>query len=355
MKKCLVVGGAGFLGANLVRKLRKLGYKVFVFQDVAANMWRIADQVFFPDLQQFDLTDYNQLQERWDKIMPDHVFNMLDYGCQPYHQDVDRIYQQNFLALHNLLRVACSRGFESFVSTGSHQEYGVALSGESSEDWLLHPESDYGVAKACASQLLTYYAKKTQLPIFLVRPFCVYGEYMSPYSPWGQFFFRLISGQEAKLRCSWVSRDFVFVHDVLNLYILLMQAPVVNNPIFNVGTGHYYSLLELITLCKQLFGAQHSNFSYEDYFQQAGCAGNSNRLVADLGHVEKCFDWKVKYPLQEGLLLTYQWYAKNLHLYTSYPSIISRVEDEASCCLGNNHTVSSQPIANSKGVELITP
>src|SRR5262245_21799150 len=140
----LVLGAAGFIGANLYRAIAAVRSDVFAVV-LREKSWRLED-VLDDKVIAVDLTDSAAARNLIDTIRPQTVFDCVAYGAYSFEEEVSKIYATNFQALVNLVGLLAERPITAFVHAGSSSEYGTNSSGPKETD-SLDPNSHYAVSK----------------------------------------------------------------------------------------------------------------------------------------------------------------------------------------------------------------
>jgi dolichol-phosphate mannosyltransferase len=236
----LVLGASGFLGANLLRTL--LAYRDDVHGTVFHTpAWRLDGvperNTFVVDL----LVDSNR-NDLLERLRPRTVFNCVGYGGYSFEAESDLIYETNFNLTAKLLRRLETLDIACYVHSGSSSEYGDAASGPRELD-LPQPNSEYAVSKVACANLLRLCGKKASLPCANLRLFSVYG----PYEDASRLVPALIrNGMEGRFPPfvdGAVSRDFVYVDDVVDA--LVRASDRGSGLVINIGTGVETSVNDL--------------------------------------------------------------------------------------------------------------
>ena len=299
----LVLGGSGFIGANLLRQLLKVREDVFgtTSRFPAWRLEGLSDKnVIVVDL----LVDSN-LDFLIDKIKPQTIFNCVAFGAYSFEKDSQLIYQTNFNLTAKLLDRLASRQISCYVHAGSSSEYGDKSAGPS-ETELPAPNSDYAVSKIACANLLYFYGKKKQLPCANLRLYSVY----DPLEDSSRLIPNLIRcGLESKYPnfvSPDVSRDFVYIDDVSEAFIdtALNLKNEDYGESFNIGSGEKITISDLAFLASKIFRISSEHI----YDSRKKFDGNIIDCYADVTKAQKHLDWKAKTSFEEGVLKTKEWY-----------------------------------------------
>src|SRR5438105_3783070 len=144
----LVIGGSGFVGANLFRTLLRSREDVYGTA-LRQPAWRL-EGLPFANVRVADLLVESNLDQLLDEIKPRTIFNCIAYGAYSFETDAQLIYQTNFNFTSRLLGRLESRAITSYVHAGSSSEYGDNATAPR-EDGPTAPNSDYAVSKVGAA------------------------------------------------------------------------------------------------------------------------------------------------------------------------------------------------------------
>ncbi|MFU2207864.1 NAD-dependent epimerase/dehydratase family protein [Solidesulfovibrio sp. C21] len=263
---CLVTGCAGFIGSHLAERLLARGCSVIGVDNLATghrrNMAAFAEH---PDFTFFERDVCAPgLVAKARTVCPrlSHVFHLAAVVSVPYSVDHPRhTMAVNLDASVSLHEAAREAGLRAFVFAGSAAEYGETatvpiVEGAAGPDTV--QQSPYGRAKFLASARIAASGFGVSL-----RCFNVYGPRQSASSPYSGvislFMERGLCGRPLTIfGDGGQTRDFVAVSDVVEGYLLAAgltgptETPLAG--IFNVGTGHSTSILELARLVAKLTG-----------------------------------------------------------------------------------------------------
>ena len=188
---CLVIGGHGFIGSHLVRKLIHLGADVTVAYHKNAN---IIDGLNY-SATQINLSDQSSI--KLDRLKYDYIFNLGGYIEHSKLSKQGRsVINVHYDGLLNLLSVLDNSNLKGFVQVGSSDEYGDQPSPQN-EDMRESPISPYSCAKSASTHLVQMLAKTENFPGTVLRFFLVYG----PGQSASRFLPKIISYQRCDSLC----------------------------------------------------------------------------------------------------------------------------------------------------------
>src|SRR6058998_3106401 len=179
MKRVLLTGGTGFVGANLARRLLQSGHEVHLLVQPRHTGWRIEAIRDDLRLHEVDLADGERLGNLVRRIGPDWVFHLAAHGAYSWQRDLGQIVRTNILGTMNLVGACVATGFEGFVNTGSSSEYGFKDHAPA-ETEALEPNSYYAVTKASATLFCRFTARARSVNLPTLRLYSVYGPYEEP-------------------------------------------------------------------------------------------------------------------------------------------------------------------------------
>lgn len=310
-KNILVTGGTGFVGANLVHRLVKEGHKPHVLIRKESNLWRIQHIKSKIHIIETDLQNNKLLARQVSRIKPTHIFHLATYGAaQGVQKDTIETYKQNILSSVNLMDICCKQGFEQYINVGSSSEYGLKKAAMKERD-MARPVNHYGVTKAAITSAASVFSTTYKLSISTLRLFSPYGYWEDKKRFIPSLIAASIEGKVAILSNPVYVRDFIFIDDVIDIFMFFLASMKQYCDVFNIGSGKQYTLQQVVDEVKEL---SHNNLKIawnrrisnqqEPKFWKAGIIKAQNE-----------FNWIPKTTLKEGLKKTYQWILKNKDIY----------------------------------------
>ena len=298
----LVTGASGFIGANLFKKIAKVRPDVFATVRHRSE-WRLAD-VGDDYLIAVDLNDYAATKNVIETLVPQTVFHCAAYGAYSFEEDADLIYQTNFLSVVNLVGLLEGSGTTAFVHAGSSSEYGTNCSGPI-EDAFCGPNSPYAVAKVATSNFLHYAGKQRSFPAVNLRLYSVYGPLEDTSRLIPTLVLKAMNGDLPPLVNPQTSRDFVFVDDVCDAFVLAAARmhPGLYGESLNIGSGTRTTIGELVETTREVFGVtKEPAFDSMDArrWDLPDWYSDPSKAAGEIG-------WASTTTLDAGLLLTSDW------------------------------------------------
>ena len=308
--KCLVTGGAGFIGSHLTERLVALGHSVRVVDNLSTgsrlNLAALNGGIEFVHA---DLCDDGVCREVVSGI--DVVFHLAAIASVPLSlRDPWGSHVANVNATLRLLQACAEAKVKRIVFSSSSAVYGDTDATPRAEASELLPRSPYAVTKLAGEQYVLAFARANSVEGVALRYFNVFGPRQSPHSAYAavipNFFQAALEDRAASLYGDGQqTRDFVYVDNVVHANILAASAPSekVNGWVVNVGAGKRTSLLELLGMIRDVTGRALP------YVAAPARAGDVRDSVADLERAERLLGYESQVSFEEGLARTWSWLA----------------------------------------------
>ena len=282
--KCLVTGGAGFIGSHLVDELIEDGHEVVVIDNLSTGK----KENINPKAK-FYRKDITHMRRDSDFTMfegVDVVFHTAALArVQPSIEDPITYHNANVNGTLNLLKACVDYGINRFVFSSSSSVYGDVEEKDlpTSENSELNPISPYALHKLIGEQYCTLFSKLYDLETVSLRYFNVYGDRMSLDGAYKLvipvFTEQILNGEPMTIRGDGEQRrDFTYVGDVVdaNIRAGFYQHPLWGE-VFNVGNGDNLSVNEIA----DLIGGERINV--EPVIEPKATLADNNKLKKYLG------------------------------------------------------------------------
>jgi UDP-glucose 4-epimerase len=305
--RCLVTGGAGFIGSNLVDALLARGDEVTVVDDLSTGRRVNLEPALSAgaELAELDIREAAALAELTGQRRPEVIFHLAaQIDVRKSVDDPAFDASINVGGTANVLEAArageCGRVV--FVSTGG------AIYGEGDgqrlplgEDAPIAPMSAYGQSKYAAEGYMALYERLYGLSSVSLRLGNVYGPRQDPLGEAGviAIFCGLLQsgGRPTVFGDGTQTRDYIYVGDVVAA-ALAAAGSELSGPV-NVGTGRETTVLELVEALRAMGG----NGSFEPEFAPPR-TGEVQRITIDASRAERELGWRAETGLEDGLRLT---------------------------------------------------
>ncbi|HUF66290.1 MAG TPA: NAD-dependent epimerase/dehydratase family protein [Gemmatimonadaceae bacterium] len=312
MTSVLVTGGAGFIGSHVTDAFLAAGSSVTVLDDLSSGKRENVphDAAFVQESIGSAAAATLILDGGFDIII--HCAAQMDVRrsvADPVHDATS-----NIIGTLNLLEVVRSGSKRSrviFTSTGGAL-YGDFTVPPNLETFDKDPESPYGISKLAGEHYLTYYGSTYGLEPVVLRLGNVYGPRQDPHGEAGVvaiFCGRILRGEPLTIFGSGEqARDYVYVGDVVRAVQLAATRELppkgrLDARAFNIGTGEATSVNDLARLLQKTAGSSVS------VVYAPARPGEQMTSFLDAGKAAGGLGWKPLVALEEGLGLTFEWFA----------------------------------------------
>ena len=314
MKKkplCLVTGGAGFIGSNLVDGLLSKNFRVRVLDNLSTgkreNLAHVCPRIEFI---KGDLRSDKDVRKAVRGAR--YVFHMGAISNVP--QSVDQpleTHEVNVTGTFRLLQASREAGVKRFIFTSSSSIYGETDKFPSSEEDLPRPESPYAASKIIGEYYCRNFSALYGLETVALRYFNVFGPRQNPKSRYAcviPIFLKCFL-DEIPPEVHWdgkQSRDFVHVDDVVAANLLAMKTPGISGEAFNIGSHSEARVIDCLTGIQKILGLKKVKIVHTPKR-----VSDIRRTFADITKAKRLLGYWPSVPFAEGLRKTVAWFLKN--------------------------------------------
>lgn len=347
-KKVLVTGAAGFIGANLVKKLLESYNSITLlgidnlndYYDVSIKEYRLNEinqlvkgkQGIKWNFVKANIADKECIISIFTEFQPDVVVNLAAQAGVRYSiTNPDAYIESNIIGFYNILE-ACrhsydggARGVEHLVYASSSSVYGTnSKIPYSVEDKVDNPVSLYAAAKKSNELMAHAYSKLYNIPSTGLRFFTVYGPAGRPDMAYFGFTNKLLAGEKIQIfNYGNCKRDFTYIDDIVEGVVRVMLVPpekkrgldglpIPPYSVYNIGNNHPENLLDFVDILQQeLVRARvlPENYDFEAHKELVPMQpGDVPITYADTTDLENKFGFKPNTSLREGLRKFAEWY-----------------------------------------------
>ena len=305
MSRIAVTGGAGFIGSHLCEALLRRGDDVVAIDDVSTGSRdNVPNGVELVEGSVLDADVVDDVVQRADAVL--HVA-----GQASVFKSFDRPERDLAVNVTGTLTVidACIRaGVPRLLYASSMTVYGEPTAIPTPENAPCAPVSYYGVTKYAAERYVQIAGARrdTELAVTSLRMFNVYGERQSLTNPYqgvlAIFMGNALRGEPITIHSDGEqTRDFVYVGDVVDAWLRVLEEPATAGHVFNVGSGRETSIKSLADAVRGLTELR------VDVAFSPGQEGDVRRSAADVSALATATGWSPTTPLADGLARTLTW------------------------------------------------
>lgn len=336
-KTVLVTGAAGFIGANLVKRLLSSVKDIKIvgvdsvndYYDVRIKDSRLQeiealgkDWIFIKG----NIADKDLMEISFEKYRPAVVVNLAAQAGVRYSiTNPDAYIESNIIGFYNILEACRHYEVEHLVYASSSSVYGANKQiPYSTEDKVDNPVSLYAATKKSNELMAHAYSKLYNIPSTGLRFFTVYGPAGRPDMAYFGFTNKLREGKTIEIfNYGNCKRDFTYIDDVVEGIVRVMQhapekatgedgLPIPPYKVYNIGNNTPESLLDFVTILQEELlaaGILPKDYDFEAHKKLVPMQpGDVPVTYADVSPLEKDFGYKPQTSLREGLRKFAEWY-----------------------------------------------
>lgn len=306
MQNILFLGGAGFIGSNLVHYfLKDNEYKVFVFEPTFALLDRLADvrdniTVIRGSIGDFDLVKCIIEDYRIDILV--HLVSTLVPGST--YEDFKREFENVVFPTVRIMDLCADKGVKFIYFSSGGTVYGNSVKGEHfRETDHLSPISYYGLTKQILENNVLFENRRGKLNYLIVRPSNPFGRGQSLHGNQGFIAIaigKILAGDPIEVWGDGSSvRDYIYIDDLADAFYKLVKRNV-NNEIVNLGSGYGYSINDIINRLRNFM-----DFPFKINYKESRSV-DVNSMVLDISKLKSLVDVKHTH-LEDGIKMFYQY------------------------------------------------
>lgn len=336
-KTILVTGAAGFIGANLVKRLlnefdtvKIIGIdSITDYYDVRLKHERLEQLATYGERFVFikdSIANKEAIESIFTQYAPQVVVNLAAQAGVRYSiTNPDAYIESNIIGFYNILEACRHHEVEHLVYASSSSVYGSNKKVPySTDDRVDNPVSLYAATKKSNELMAHAYSKLYNIPSTGLRFFTVYGPCGRPDMAYFGFTNKLIRGEKIEIfNYGNCKRDFTYVDDIVEGIVRIMQhapqkengedgLPIPPYKVYNIGNNSPENLLDFVEILQQELlaaGVLPEDYDFEAHKELVAMQpGDVPITYADTTALEQDFGFKPHTSLRDGLRKFAVWY-----------------------------------------------
>lgn len=307
MSKCLVTGGAGFIGSHISRRLANNGHQVLVVDNLSEgrleNLADIKNKIKF---YKKDILDLDFLKKAFKKV--DYVFH--EAALRSVERSVQKPLETNKVNIEgtlNVLIASKNNKVKRVIFASSSSLYGEQKTQPFKETMCPQPISPYALSKLTGEFYLRQFYQLFGLQTISLRYFNVYGPYQDPKNEYANvipiFIVKMLKNEAPCIHWDGKqSRDFNYIDDVVEANIKAMKVKKTHGEALNVCNGKNFSINQMFDLINKILG-KNIKPSYGPKR-----AGDVRLTLGDPSKIKKVLGFKAQVNFAQGLEKTVNWF-----------------------------------------------
>jgi UDP-glucose 4-epimerase len=305
-RRVLVTGGAGFVGANIVRRLLELNAQVTVLDDFfTGRKSNLPAKKPKPEIVRGSVTDETMTRKLVGRS--DYVLHMAARNIIVSVENPIQDFATNIGGTLNVLLAVRESRVRRVVYTSSASVYGNPRYLPINEDDAANMLSPYSASKYGGENYCRAFFESYGLPVATVRYSNIYGPLQSPDNRYcgvvAKFFNAAIGGSPILIHGDGEqTRDYTFVGDAVEATLLAAVSPRAEGQIYNVGTGRETTVNQLADAILRITGSR----SRLEYVNRRDI-DNIRRRALNIEKARRELRWVPETTLERGLQATHEW------------------------------------------------
>jgi UDP-glucose 4-epimerase len=310
----LVTGGAGYIGAHVVKSLLENDFKVVIVDDLSTGLARkVPQNVVF---EKIDIAETNKLAQIMKSNKVEGVIHLAAKKAVGESMiNPSLYYKENIGGFISLLEAMSQADVKRIVYSSSAAVYGTPTENKVTEKSATNPESPYGETKLVGEWLLKADEKARQIQWIALRYFNVVGAANPELGDTGvnnlvPMAFRALSnnqrpqvfGGDYATQDGSCIRDYIHVSDLADSHLIAAQKLLNENycGIINIGRGQGFSVKQVMDTISEVLG---KNINYEVVDRRPG---DPAQTIADVSKAKSDLNWEAKNDLKSMISSAWQ-------------------------------------------------
>lgn len=318
----LIVGGAGYIGSHINKRLSLQGYKTVVFDNLSCGH---REFLKWGEFVEGDIGNIDQLRSLFSKHQFAAVmhFSAFTYVGESV-ADPAKYYVNNVMNTLNLLNAMRESNIRNFIFSSSAATYGDPLEIPITESHQLSPINPYGRTKLMVENILADYSYAYGMQYVALRYFnaagadsdCEIGEWHEPETHLIPLVLDAAAGVRKNIQVygndyntadGTCVRDYIHVTDLADAHMLALQHLLRGDgsAVFNLGNGKGFSVQEVIDIARKITGKEIP------VIEAGRRPGDPAVLIANADKAAAVLGWRPRYPGLDVIIETaWRWHCK---------------------------------------------
>jgi len=308
--KVLITGMLGFIGSHLAEKLVDDGYEVYgVVRRVANRNLEVIGKVLKDvTLVSGDITDYASIRNAMKTVSPDIVTHLA--ALTPVRDSFERPFEYQQANLVGTMNVAHAMlelpdpQTRKLVAASTAEVYGLQGKEPLKETLALRPTSPYAVSKAAADLYLQMMFHTYNLNGSVIRPTNSYGRKFDTSFIIEYLVTQMLKGEKVYVGAPDSVRDYMYVDDHVNAYLLVIKSAKATGQVYNAGTGVGISNRKLAEMIAERIGYNRKRIKFGQYppgYPYRPSISDQPSILLDATKIRKELNWKPTISIDEGI------------------------------------------------------
>jgi dTDP-glucose 4,6-dehydratase len=313
MKKLLVTGGAGFIGANFIR--------YFLDHTDSFDVYNLDKLTYAGDTDRLkglesekrysfikgDICDRDAVKDVFSRGVDAVVHFAAESHVDRSIEDADPFEATNVRGTLNLLEAARHYGAERFIHISTDEVYGeLGETGQFTETTPLNPNSPYSASKASGDLFALAYRHTHGLPVVIVRPSNNYGPWQYPEKLIPVAINMALDDRPVPVYAQGLNvREWLHVEDCSQGIVAVLERGR-EGEVYNIGSGEERKNIEVV---RKILAALGKPDDLIEFVKDR--PGHDFRYSLDVSKIKDELGWKPENAFDEGIERTVRWYVDN--------------------------------------------
>ncbi|MDA9291186.1 UDP-glucose 4-epimerase GalE [bacterium] len=315
-----VTGGAGYVGSHACKTLSRAGFTPVVLDNLSTGWY---DAVKFGPFEEVDLVDRVKLGKVFQKHKPVAIMHFAAFSqVSESVRQPGKYWGNNLIGSLNLIEAAVDHSCKNFIFSSTCATYGDQDNVVLNEKTLQSPTNPYGASKRAVEEIVQQFAASADLKYVIFRYFNVagsdpereIGEFHRPETHLIPLVLDAVLGKRNPITIFGTNydtpdgtciRDYVHVCDLVDAHVLGLKwlQDGGENRIYNLGTGHGFSVREVIESVQNVTGREVPQI------EGARRPGDCTKLVSGSNLAKEELGWTPERSnLQQMIEDAWQWH-----------------------------------------------